>query len=281
MDFTKLQGAGNDFVLIEGGPKFDYSRLARLICDRHFGVGSDGLLVLLPSKIADFAMRMFNPDGSEAEACGNGLRCLVKYVYEKGLVKGASKLTIETIKGVRRAELDKSGEKLAKIRVNMGVPRFTKEEIPLKLDREVEAPIFDYHFSVEGRVLSLNFVSMGNPHAVHFIDEPVNNFPLSQLGPLVERGEIFPQRVNFGVARVLSRTEIEARVWERGAGLTLACGSGACAIAVIAHLRNYVDQSVKVRLPGGVLEVDWDGVGEVFLSGPAEIVFAGKWLGEV
>ena len=185
IEFTKLQGAGNDFVLIEDDNRgLDYSKLAGSICDRHFGIGADGLLVLLPSEKADFRMQVFNPDGSEAEACGNGIRCFVRYVFEKGLVKNSvDELTIKTMAGVRRASLYKTGKKLIKIRVKMGSPKFEAEEVPVLPDGPVDIiPILDYPVTVEGRELHLGFVSMGNPHAVYFSDEPVSGFPLSCLG---------------------------------------------------------------------------------------------------
>ncbi len=287
MEFTKLQGAGNDFILIEGrNVSLDYSKLARIMCDRHFGIGADGLLELLPSDTAEFRMRMFNPNGSEAEACGNGLRCLARYVYDRGLVESSVEaITIETMAGIRKVKLYKAGGELAKIQVNMGTPRFRAEDIPVILgsgEGTVDIkPILDYPVTVEDIELRLNFVSMGNPHAVYFSSEPVSDFPLFQLGPKVEHLKIFPERVNFGVAHVLNRHQIEARVWERGAGGTLACGSGACAIGIIAQLHGYVDHNVEIKMPGGGLEIEWDGVGEVFLSGPAKVVFTGKWLGEV
>jgi len=284
IEFTKLQGAGNDFVLIEDDSQsLDYSKFARSVCDRHFGIGADGLLVLLPSEKADFRMRVFNPDGSEAEACGNGIRCFVRYVFEKGLLKNSVHgLTIETKAGVRKANLYKTGTKLTKIRVKMGAPKFKAEEVPVLPDRPVDIiPILDYPVTVDGRELQLGFVSMGNPHAVYFSYEPVSDFPLSSLGPKVEHLDIFPERINFEVARVLNRKQIEVVVWERGAGITLACGSGACAVSVMAQLRGYVDKKVEVKLPGGKLEIEWDGAGEVYLSGPAKIVFTGRWLIEV
>jgi len=283
MEFTKLQGAGNDFVLIEDdGLNLDYSKLARAICDRHFGVGADGLLVLLPARTADFRMRMFNPDGSEAEACGNGLRCFIRYVGEKGMVGNeVGEVTVETMAGVRKAKVFSKEGRLTEIQVSMGTPKFAAEDIPVILEGEEGLvdikPILDYPITVGDRKLRLSFVSMGNPHAVYFTNEPVSDFPLSRLGAEVERFKIFPARVNFEVAQVLNRRQVEAVVWERGAGMTLACGSGACAIGVIAQVRGYVDRKVEIKLPGGNLEVEWDGEGEVFLSGPAEIVFTGKW----
>jgi len=286
MNFTKVQGAGNDFILIEAGDlKKGWSRLAVAMCDRHFGIGADGLLLVSPSKVADFKMRVFDPDGSEARACGNGLRCLARYALHKGLVsKKAQEISVETLSGVRRAKLVIVGGKVTKIKVGMGEPRFRAEDIPVAMEKggnivDIKS-ITDYPLIVDGKTLLLDFVSIGNPHAVYFWQHPVSDFPLLQLGPKVEQHRIFPDRVNFEVARVVSRNEIEVRVWERGVGETLACGSGACAVAVVAQLRGYVSRKVDIKLPGGILEIEWDGAGEVFLSGPAEIVFSGEWPDE-
>jgi diaminopimelate epimerase len=286
MKFTKVQGSGNDFVLLEAGePRRDWSRLAVAMCDRHFGIGADGLLLVLSSNKADFKMRMFDPDGSEAEACGNGLRCLVKYVLEKGLFsKNASQMQVETMAGIRKVKLEGAGGKTAAIEVSMGEPKFTAGDIPLVIEPGGELvdikKMLGYPLTIENTNLLLNLVSMGNPHAVYFWQRPVSEFPLSRLGPKVENLPVFPNRVNFEVAHVVSRQKIEARVWERGAGETLACGSGACAIAVAAHLHGHIDNKVDIKLPGGVLGVEWDGAGEVYLSGPAEIVFIGEWPNE-
>jgi diaminopimelate epimerase len=286
MNFTKMQGAGNDFILVEADEvQRDWSQVAIAMCDRHFGVGSDGLLLVLPSNSADFQMRVFNPDGSEAEACGNGLRCLAKYALHKGVADSAAQeISVETISGVRRVRLHTAGGGMATIQVGMGEPKFGAEDIPVVIGQGGNIvdikPILNYMVIVEGKELPLNFVSMGNPHAVYLWQHPLSDFPLSQLGPRVEQHEIFPNGVNFEVARVINRKQIEARVWERGVGETLACGSGACAIGVLAQLHNYVDNKVDIKLPGGILGVEWDGVGEVFLSGPAEIVFRGEWLDE-
>ncbi|MFC1956782.1 diaminopimelate epimerase [Chloroflexota bacterium] len=289
MNFTKLQGAGNDFVLVETrGLKCNWSQLAVSVCDRRFGVGADGLILLMPSDVAYCRMRIFNADGSEAEACGNGLRCLVRYVLEKepAANQGVKELAIETAAGTRKAKIAQTRGKLTEIRVSLGVPKLAAEDIPLVIE-EGRASILDiksmlgYTATVGNRKLSLNFVSLGNPHAIHFSKQPVTGFPLAQLGPRVEHHKMFPQRTNFEVARMLSRREIEVRVWERGVGETLACGSGAAAVAVAAQLNDLVDSKVGIRLPGGSLYVEWDGEGEVWLSGPAEIVFTGKWSGEV
>jgi len=284
MNFTKLQGAGNDFVLVETSDLWhNWSPLATAMCDRHFGIGADGLLLLLTSNTADFRMRVFDPDGSEAEACGNGIRCLVKYVLEKGLIStGADQVLIETVAGIRKVKLYREGGKLVKVQAGMGKPVFQAKDIPVLLqgrkDNVVDIKsMLGYPVAVDGTNLLLNLVSMGNPHAVYFWQQPVSDFPLSRLGPKVENLAIFPNRVNFEVARVVNRQQIEARVWERGVGETLACGSGACAITVAAQLYGYIDNKVDIKLPGGTLGVEWDGGGEVFLSGPAEIVFSGEW----
>jgi diaminopimelate epimerase len=277
MKFEKWQGTGNDFVLIEAKAKGrDWPALARAICDRHFGVGADGILLLLPSESADLRMRMFNPDGSEAEMCGNGLRCFVRYAVERGLARPHEGcLQVETGAGVLTAELlDEEGRE-GWVRVGMGRPHFAPGEIPVLTD--IEPPIRNLSLTVDGQIVSVTCVSMGNPHAVHFYARPVASYPLEQVGPQVEKHALFPQRVNFEVARVLNREFIEARVWERGAGATLACGSGASAVMVAAHLHNLVEDRVEVRLPGGTLLLEWDGEGEVYLSGPAERVFTGEW----
>ena len=289
MNFTKLQGAGNDFVLVETRDiERDWSRLAVSICDRRFGVGADGLILLMPSDVAYCRMRIFNADGSEAEACGNGLRCLVRYVLEKAPAanRGVKELAIETVAGTRKAKIGQTRGKLTEIRVSLGVPKLAAEDIPLAIEAS-SASLLDiksllgYTVTVDNQKLSLNFVSLGNPHAIHFSSQPVAGFPLAQLGPRVEHHKMFPQRTNFEVARVLSRRQIEARVWERGVGETLACGSGAAAVAVAAQLNGLVDDKVGIRLPGGILDVEWAREGEVWLGGPAEIVFTGKWSGEV
>ncbi|MBA7567261.1 Diaminopimelate epimerase [subsurface metagenome] len=283
MKFTKLQGAGNDFLLIEAGNmQRNWSQLARAMCDRHFGIGADGLLVLLPSDAADFQMREFNPDGSESESCGNGLRCLVKYVMDKKLVDTATReVSIKTVSGVRKFKADNSQNETAEIQISMGAPKFETEDIPAVLEpgkgQIVDIKLIKYPIIVDGNELFLNLISMGNPHAVYFWDKPVSDFPLSQLGPKIEKHKMFPGRTNFEVARVVDKKQIEARVWERGVGETLACGSGACAIAVAARLNGYVNSKVDIIYPGGTLTVEWDGKGEAFLSGPTEIVFMGEW----
>jgi diaminopimelate epimerase len=285
MEFTKMQGAGNDFVVVEtGNVTRDWSKLAITMCDRRFGVGADGLLLMLPSATADFRMRIFNPDGSESNTCGNGLRCLVKYFIDGNSANSPEirRISIETQAGIRSAQIEKTVDRATKIQTAMGEPGFGEKDAPLVVtereDNIVEIKsIPHYSINVAGRVLRLSLLSMGNPHAVYFCREPVNNFPLSEVGPIIENDTAFLARMNFSVAKVISRDKIEARTWERGVGETLACGSGACAITVVAKLLDYVDNKVDVILPGGVLSLEWDGTDEVFLSGPAETVYTGEW----
>ena len=284
MRFTKMQGAGNDYVLVETGDTHrDWSKMVITMCDRHYGIGADSLLLLMPSNKAHFRMRVFDPDGSEAEACGNGIRCLARYAFEKGLVgKDTDRIQVETIAGVRTLKLSREEGKPGTIQAGMGEPLFRPEEIPVVIKNREKGLVdiksmINYTLTIDGRELTLNLISMGNPHAVYFWQHPVDDFPLSELGPKVENHGIFPNRVNFEVARVLNRQQIEARVWERGVGETLACGSGACAIIVAAQKLGYADNKIDVKLPGGILGVEWNGSGEVLLSGPAEIVFTGEW----
>ncbi len=284
MKFTKMQGAGNDFVLVETRDiKRDWSAVAIAMCDRHYGIGADGLLLLLPSQAADFGMRILNADGSESNACGNGLRCMVKYFLDGSPGNsGDQEITVATSAGIRRARVHKTTGKVTEIQTGMGEPRigYNDSSVPVK---QREGGLVDitstlnHAITVEGKELCLSLVSMGNPHAVYFYQEQVSDFPLSQLGPKVERHKAFPSRINFEVVNVIDRTQIEASVWERGVGETLACGSGACAITVAARLLGYVDDKVEIKLPGGILGVEWDGVGEVLLSGAAETVFTGEW----
>lgn len=283
MNFTKMQGTGNDFVVIEPDSKpRDWAKLAADICDRHYGIGADGILLLLPSKKADFRMRIFNSDGSEPEMCGNGLRCLVRYFVAKtGNGSPRNEIKAETTAGLRTAWLVQNPDSSTSVKLSMSKPRFADGEIPVALEgceaRVVRKPMTICTVRVERRDLPLALVSMGNPHAVYFTDKPVSNFPLCQIGPKMEHHRIFPEGTNFEVVRVRSRNRIDARVWERGSGETLACGTGACAITVAAHLNGDVDDKVSVNLPGGTLQIEWPGDGEVFLTGPAEFVFSGEW----
>ena len=276
MDFVKMQATGNDFVLLDArGLDADWPALSRAISDRHFGVGADGLLLYTRSDAGELRLRMLNPDGSEAEACGNGLRCFARYAVETGLASGPD-ITILTMAGPRSASV--SAEHTVK--VAMGTPELRPSAIPVVLqcdERNEAGPVIDYPLAVDGSDLRVTFVSIGNPHAVHFAEQPVAGFPLDSIGPAVEHHAMFPQRVNFEVANVIGRHSIKARVWERGVRETLSCGTGACAIAVALRLKGIAESPVSIELPGGTVNVEWDGQGEVLLSGPAEVVFKGEW----
>ncbi len=277
MDFVKFQATGNDFILIDSRriKRREWPVLAKAMCHRNFGVGADGILLISPSKVADFYMRMFNPDGSEAEACGNGLRCAARYAKENGLSSGAD-IRIETAAGMKIARIKGDNS----IQVAMGKPELKPSAIPVIVNRKgvTEAsPVIDYPLTIDRTKLKITCIAMGNPHAVCFLEQPVAGFPLAEVGPKVERHSMFPNRVNFEIVNVISRKKLGARVWERGAGETLSCGTGACAIAVAARLKKLTDNPVDIILPGGTLAVDWGGKGEVLLSGPAEVVFEGKW----
>ncbi|MBU2008969.1 MAG: diaminopimelate epimerase [Chloroflexi bacterium] len=282
MRFVKLQASGNDFILVDwrGQPGRDWPALARRLCHRQLGVGGDGLLLVLSSRKADLSMRLFNPDGSEAETSGNGLRCFAKYAVEAGLAPRDG-VKVETRAGIKTIVPFLQRGKVARARVNMGTPRLAPKDIPADLPLDITQAL-DYQLKVGGRVLRASLVSMGNPHAVAFIRGDVSAFPLARLGPLVESHPLFPQRTNFEVARVVSRREIEARVWERGVGETLSCGTGASAIMVAARLLDKVAEEVSIRLPGGTLGLSWDGEGDVYLTGYVEQVFEGEiaedWL---
>ena len=277
MKFTKMHGAGNDFLIVESaGEERDWATLAVAMCERHLGAGADGLMLVLPSEKADFRMRLFNADGSEAEVSGNGVRCLGKYAVERGIASATDdRVTIEVAHDVLEAQLFREGGKVARARLSMSRPRFEPKEIPLRAD--VRAPVLDYEIEAGGERIRVSCMSIGNPHAVHFIDSDVNAYPLDRIGPQVEQHPAFPARVNFGVARVVSRERMDVRVWERGAGETLACGSGCCAAMLMAHLKGLVGDRVDIMQPGGLLTVEWDGRGDVYLTGPAESVFDGEW----
>ena len=303
MRFTKMHGTGNDFVLMDARTlDQDWGALARTICDRHFGIGADGLIIVVPSQRADLRMREFNPDGSEAEMCGNGIRCFAKFVLERDILPMPEReLRIETGAGILTVEPLTEGGRIIGARVGMGVPRLKPHEVPVDpahrlvmvgarevtvhravggVDQYVASNdelVMDWPLPVMGHNFKVTGVSMGNPHAVAFLDTPVDELPLEQIGPQVEHHPMFPQRVNFEVVNVLDRGHLRVRVWERGAGLTLACGTGACAVAVAARLHGYADERVEVSLPGGVLTLSWDGQGQVFMQGPAVEVFEGDW----
>jgi len=275
--FTKMQGTGNDFLFVEArdADERDWPRLSQAMCERHYGAGADGLIVVLPSERVDVRMRLFNADGSEAEVSGNGARCLVKYAIERGIAKRRDgRVTIEAVHGILEAEATVDGETVTAVRLSMGPPRFAPNEVPVIAEME---PVIDFPLEVEGQRLRVTCLSMGNPHAVLFVEEAVESYRLEALGPKVEHHAAFPERVNFGVAHVSAPDRMEVRVWERGVGETLACGSGCCAAMVAARLHDRVGGRVEIEQPGGLLTVEWDGTGDVYLSGPAEFVFEGEW----
>lgn len=282
MKFTKMHGAGNDYVYVNAmSEKRDWAALSAAMSDRHLGVGSDGLIIALPSDSADLRMRMFNADGSEGEMCGNGIRCLVRFALDNGIVSaGKSPVSVETLAGTLDVLPIWDGAHMVGARVGMGEPRLRPQDVPVDLpDRDIMANdmALNYPMSVNGIEFSISCVSMGNPHAVAFIERPVDEFPLTEIGPLVERHPLFPNRVNFEIANVLHSGRIKTRVWERGSGITMACGTGACAVAVAARLNGLADDRVTVALPGGDLTVEWAGQGEVVLEGPVAHVFDGEW----
>ena len=278
MKFTKMQGLGNDYVYVNCfKEKIDNPpELARRISDRHFGVGSDGLIMINPSDKADFEMEMYNADGSRGEMCGNGIRCVAKYVYDYGLTD-KTHISVETLGGIKYLDLTVEEGKVKMVKVDMGKPELEPLKIPVKAsgDKAVDEPIL-----VGGKEYRMTCVSMGNPHAVIFIGCDVREFPLEEIGPKFENHERFPNRVNTEFVRVIDRRTAEMRVWERGSGETLACGTGACAVAVACALNGFTEDEVTVRLLGGDLQIRWDREKDtVFMTGPAEVVFDGEWIG--
>ena len=278
MKFTKMHGAGNDYIYVDArGLNKDWPSLSRKMSDRHFGIRRDGLILIQESEVADLKMSMFNADGSDGEMCGNGIRCFAKYAIERGIVDSSIKsMDVETLAGVRTIVPHYQDGKVSAARVSMGKPGLNPRDLPVTLTIQ-QGPVLNYPHRVDGVDLPLTFVSMGNPHAITFIKQPVADFALHTIGPKIEHHEMFPRRVNFEVVNVNGDGNLTARVWERGSGETLACGTGACAIAVAARLQGFSQGSVDITLPGGTLVIDWDGEGEVYLEGPAEEVFSGEW----
>ena len=279
MKFTKMQGAGNDYLYIDARHiEQDWERLAIDMSNRHFGVGSDGIILIQNSSIADLKMRMFNADGSEGEMCGNGIRCFAKYSLDKGIIPNTEgNLQVETLAGIRDIVPIREDGIVIAARVSMGKPIFDPDDVPVVVDMDSKSPVINYPVSINDRNFEMSFVSMGNPHAVTFIDQSVLDFPLHSIGPVVEHHEMFPRRVNFEIVNIIDENNLTARVWEWGSGETLACGTGACGIAVISRLLGHTSDRVNITLPGGILTIEWDGIGEVFLEGPAEEVFSGDW----
>ena len=278
MDFTKWQGCGNDFVVLDCMEKelADSAAFARRVCDRHYGIGADGVLLILPSAIADFRMRIVNADGSEAEMCGNGIRCVARYLHDFHLTDKAE-FTIETGAGVLVPRLILEGDVVTGVRVDMGEPHLEGDVIPVTgfgMNRVVDEPI-----AVEGKEYRMTCVSMGNPHCVVFVED-AEAFPIFAVGSSFEHHVCFPKKTNTEFVEVRDRTHVRMRVWERGAAVTLACGTGACASTVAAILNGKTDCKVEVELDGGKLLVEWADNNHVFMTGPAEMVFSGTLQAE-
>lgn len=278
MNFVKMHGLGNDFIVLDCTKQDmaisseSYHTLAKNLCDRHFGIGADGILLVLPSEQADICMRIINSDGSEAEMCGNGIRCFARYVYEAGIVQ-KDVITVETLAGIiiPRMILDDAGN-IVSVAVDMGKPVLEKEQIPMV----GQGRAVDQSIEIEDQTFQITAVSMGNPHCVVFVDD-AENFPIAYWGPRIERSQYFPRKTNVEFVQVLNDKEVIMRVWERGAAVTLACGTGACATTVACILNGKTGNDVLLHLDGGDLQVRWDGEDQhVFMTGPAEEVFRGQ-----
>lgn len=274
MKFTKMHGIGNDYVYVNCFQEEvkNPAEVSKYVSDRHFGVGSDGLILIKPSNIADFKMDMYNADGSQGEMCGNGIRCVAKYVYDYGLTD-KKYISVETLAGIKHLELTVENGKVSLVKVNMGSPELLPEKIPVTAEgeRAVNVPL-----EVKGKQYQMNCVSMGNPHCVIFMEEDVRNLNLEAMGPDFENHERFPKRINTEFVNVIDSHNLRMRVWERGSGETLACGTGACATTVAAILNGYVQKEAVVHLLGGDLKIQWDGGdAPVYMTGPAATVFDG------
>lgn len=273
MEFTKMQGLGNDYVYVNCFKEKieNPSEMAVKVSNRHFGIGSDGLILIKPSEVADFEMEMYNADGSRGEMCGNGIRCVAKYVYDYGLTDKTS-ISVETLGGIKYLDLTVEHGKVTLVKVDMGTPILKPELIPIVAKGET---VIDEPIMVGGKEYHMTGVSMGNPHAVIYVDD-VKGLDLEKIGPKFENHERFPKRINTEFVHCIDRQTVEMRVWERGSGETLACGTGACAVAVSSILNNLTDTQVTVKLLGGDLQIEWDREKDrVFMTGPATVVFDG------
>lgn len=274
MKFTKMQGIGNDYVYVNCFEETvaDPARTAEYVSDRHFGIGSDGLILIKPSKVADCMMDMYNLDGSQGAMCGNGIRCVAKYVYDYGIVK-KTELTVETKSGIKKLKLSVKNGKVSQVEVNMGEPILKASEIPICSEND---QVLNEAIEVDGTIYHMTGVSMGNPHAVVFLED-VENLDIEKLGPSFENHPRFPDRVNTEFIQVLDPNTLKMRVWERGSGETLACGTGACASAVASALNGFSGNEVTVKLLGGDLKIRWDRESnQVYMTGPAAVVFDGE-----
>lgn len=283
MKFTKMHGIGNDYVYVDCTEEVipEIAKTAMFVSDRHFGIGSDGLILIKSSEVADFEMDMYNADGSRGKMCGNGIRCVAKYVYDHGLTDKTT-ITIDTQSGIKTLELTVVDSKVEKVRVDMGEPELIPEKVPCDLsyiqrDKEETEPIIGEDFVVDGITYPITCVSMGNPHCVTFIEENVRSFDLEHIGPRFEKHSLFPEQVNTEFVNVIDKEHLLMRVWERGSGETLACGTGTCATAVAAYLNGYTGRNVDVELMGGHLQISYDeSTGHVFMTGPATEVYEGN-----
>ena len=276
MKFTKMHGCGNDYIYVDGTKEIltpqEKPEVVRCLSDRHFGIGGDGVIFINPSREADFEMEMYNMDGSRAEMCGNGIRCVAKFVYDKGLTDKTS-ISVISCGKIKYLTLSIENGKVSTVRVNMGSPIFKSKDIPVISDKE---EVIGDEIEVDGEIYKMTCVSMGNPHAVVFVDE-VAGLPLEKIGPLFENHVRFPKRVNTEFVKVLDENTVEMRVWERGTGETLACGTGACATVVACVLNGLTKEQVTVKLLGGNLQIQWDRESNlVYMTGPATTVFEGE-----
>ncbi len=276
MKFTKMHGCGNDYVYVNGFEEniADEAKAAIIVSDRHFGIGADGLIIIKPSDIADFEMVMYNADGSRGAMCGNGVRCVAKYVYDHKLTDKTS-ISVASMGSIKYIDVDVENGKVVSAKVDMGSPVLEAKKIPVLSENEKAV---NEKITVDGKDYLMTCVSMGNPHAVVFTDIPVNEFPLEKIGPKFENNPVFPDRVNTEFVNITDRKNLNMRVWERGSGETLACGTGTCATVVAAILNGYADNDVTVHLIGGDLKISWSGneADSVFMTGPAETVFSGE-----
>ena len=274
MKFTKMHGIGNDYVYVncfEESVK-NPAEVSKFVSDRHFGIGSDGLILISPSAIADFRMNIYNADGSQAEMCGNGIRCVAKYVYDYGLTD-KTEISVETLAGIKYLRLQVENGKVASVEVNMGAPILEPKEIPVAVE---ESPVVNVPVEVKGKIYHMTCVSMGNPHAIIFMNN-VKDLDIAAIGPYFENHTVFPKRTNTEFVEVLDRNTVYMRVWERGSDETLACGTGACATTVACILNDKTENEVTVHLLGGDLKIRWDReANQVYMTGPATVVFDGE-----
>ena len=279
MDFVKMHGLGNDFVFIEDktGQDKDYTVLARAMCNRHTGIGADGLIVIVDSRIADVRMRIINSDGSEAEMCGNGIRCFAKYVYDSGIIE-KKQFTVETPAGIMEPEITVGADNKAElITINMGRPSFNRSEIPME---GTDGRVLNEDLGVDGENWKITSLLMGVPHTVTYVDD-VDSVDIEKIGPLFEKHEAFPKHTNINFAQQMDDRTVKVRTWERGAGATLACGTGSCSVAVASFLNGRTGREVDIQLPLGTLHIEYrEEDGNVYMTGPAAVSFTGTWPDE-